>query len=76
MEKYYPSIKENECIYFGDSLNDESMFRYFTSTVGVSNIKYILDDLDYRPSQILEGDDLEGVNGVLKVLSDLDQKSN
>ena len=76
LENFFPSIKQNDCIYFGDSLNDESMFKYFTHTVGVSNIKNVLDNLGYRPSQILEGNELAEIKGVFSVLSDLDQRNN
>ena len=65
-------IKANadECIYFGDSLNDESMFKHFKHTVGVSNIIKVQNQLESLPSTILKGDENEGVYGVYNYLKD------
>lgn len=56
-------LDKSECLFFGDSTNDESMFRDFNS-VGVSNISKIIDRLKYKPSIILEGKENEGAKGV------------
>jgi len=63
-EKFYKDISLDECIYFGDSLNDESMFRYFQNSVGVSSIKDVLSKLEYRPQTILLGEENDGPDGV------------
>ncbi len=63
-EKYLPNISMDECIYFGDSLNDESMFRHFRNSVGVSSIKDILSKLEYKPQTILLGEENDGPDGV------------
>jgi HAD superfamily hydrolase (TIGR01484 family) len=66
-------ITPEETVFFGDSLNDESAFKEFPHTVGVSNIKDVLERLEYKPSVILEGDDNIGPNGVNAYLKSLFQ---
>lgn len=70
-EKYLSDISLDECIYFGDSLNDESMFRYFENSVGVSSIKDVLSKLEYRPPIILTGEENDGPDGVYNHLLSL-----
>lgn len=64
LEKYYPEIKIDHTLFFGDSLNDESMFKDMKFSVGVSNIKDSLSKLEYTPKVILEGEENIGANGV------------
>ncbi|WP_127716469.1 HAD family hydrolase [Halobacteriovorax sp. HLS] len=71
LDKYFPEISVEECIYFGDSLNDQSMFRYFEHSVGVSSINEILSKLEYRPKLILNGDENDGPDGVYNHLCTL-----
>jgi HAD superfamily hydrolase (TIGR01484 family) len=71
MEKNYGDISLDETVYYGDSLNDQSMFQHLKYSVGVSNIKEVLKDMEYRPSIILEGDENKGPAGVLNHLSEL-----
>jgi HAD superfamily hydrolase (TIGR01484 family) len=59
---------ETECVFFGDSLNDQAMFQSFHHSVGVSNISVVLDQLKYRPSVVLTGDENVGPFGVLNYL--------
>ncbi len=59
---------ESECLFFGDSLNDQAMFKSFHNSVGVANIASVLDRLQYRPTTILTGDDNVGPFGVLNYL--------
>jgi hydroxymethylpyrimidine pyrophosphatase-like HAD family hydrolase len=61
-------MAKEETVFFGDSLNDESMFSNFPNTVGVSNIKPILKKLPKSPTLILEGKENEGPYGVLNFL--------
>jgi len=70
--KFYGNgkIKEDEVIFFGDSLNDESVFRELKDTVGVSNIAKVQDRFKYLPSVILEGPENKGILGVLNYLRD------
>lgn len=75
IENYMPHIDINDCIYYGDSLNDESMFEYFPNTVGVSNILSVLDKLKHKPKIILEGKDNAGISGVLSHLKEVFDQS-
>lgn len=59
---------ENKCVFFGDSLNDQAMFKSFTNSVGVSNIAMIMDQLEFKPTTILKGDENIGPFGVLNYL--------
>jgi len=63
-------------LYFGDSLNDESMFEVFPWCVGVSNISSVIDSLESKPSVILEGEKNEGPFGVLSYLQTLNLKKS
>ena len=49
-----------DCMFFGDSMNDESMFEKFPDTVGVSNIDEVLNKLKFKPTTILQGDSNKG----------------
>lgn len=71
LKNYLSNINKDECIYYGDSLNDESMFEHFPNTVGVSNISRVLDKLKYKPKIILEGKDFAGVDGMLRHLKSI-----
>jgi HAD superfamily hydrolase (TIGR01484 family) len=61
---------ENDCLFFGDSLNDQAMFKSFKNSVGVSNISTIIDRLEYKPSTILTGEENIGPFGVLNYLKE------
>lgn len=74
-KSYIPHIKEDDCIFYGDAANDESMFEYFSNTVGVSNIISILDSLEFKPRIVLEGKDNTGAFGVFNHLSELFSQS-
>lgn len=62
------NISSEEAIFFGDSLNDQSMFKSFENSVGVSNISKVVDQLQYKPKTILVGTENEGPYGVLSYL--------
>lgn len=62
------NISSEEAIFFGDSLNDQSMFKSFENSVGVSNISKVVDQLQYKPKTILVGSENEGPYGVLSYL--------
>jgi HAD superfamily hydrolase (TIGR01484 family) len=72
LEKYRPTAKQNDCWFFGDAPNDESMFELFHNSVGVSNIKHCLDCLKFRPRIILEGDSNIGPKGVMSFIRSLE----
>ena len=75
LEKYTPHISIEETIFYGDSLNDESLFEKFPNTVGVSNIISVLDQLLHRPKVILEGKENAGTYGVLNHLKEIFNQS-
>jgi HAD superfamily hydrolase (TIGR01484 family) len=58
----------SEAVFFGDSLNDQTMFKSFKNSVGVANISAVIDRLEYKPTIILTGDDNVGPWGVLNYL--------
>lgn len=61
-------IDEKECIFFGDSLNDQAMFKEFPTTIGVSNIAKVIEQLKYKPTEILLGESNAGPFGVFNYL--------
>lgn len=56
-------IQEN-CVFIGDSPNDEPMFKYFKNSVGVANIKDYLDQLQDRPTFMCKA---EGGHGFVEL---------
>lgn len=66
--KYRPHLGQNQCWFFGDAPNDESMFELFHNSVGVSNIKECLHRLNHKPRIILEGEENVGAKGVLNFI--------
>ncbi|MAX67210.1 MAG: HAD-IIB family hydrolase [Bacteriovoracaceae bacterium] len=75
MQHYTPHVKKEECLFYGDAANDESMFEFFPNTVGVSNILSILDKLEYKPKIILEGKENSGAYGVYNHLREVLESS-
>jgi hydroxymethylpyrimidine pyrophosphatase-like HAD family hydrolase len=71
IKNYMPHISKDECIFYGDAANDESMFKLFPNTVGVSNILSILDQLEFKPKIILEGKENSGASGVFNHLREV-----
>ena len=71
LDEYRTDLSIEEGIYFGDSLNDQSMFRHFDNSVGVSSIKEVLSKLEYHPKIILNGDENDGPDGVYNHLFSL-----
>ena len=71
MKKFKPHLKDEECWFFGDAPNDQSMFELFHNSVGVSNIKHSLHKLIHKPRIILEGEENEGPKGVLNFLKQI-----
>lgn len=69
--KYRQNISVDDCIYFGDSRNDQSMFELIKHSVGVSNISSCWDDLKIKPAIRLNGDENRGPYGVYNYLSSL-----
>ena len=71
LKNYETGIQAEETIFYGDAMNDESMFRDFKNSVGVSNISEILDQLKFKPKTILTGKENIGAYGVLYHLKEL-----
>lgn len=71
MKKFRPEVKEEDCWFFGDAANDQSMFESFYNSVGVSNIHHCLHLLTFKPRIILEGIENAGPKGVLNFIRKL-----
>ncbi len=61
-------VTASDSVFFGDSLNDQSMFKSFKNSVGVANISSVIDLLEFKPSTILTGEENVGPWGVLNYL--------
>jgi len=59
------SVDEKECFFVGDSLNDESMFQYFTNSFGVGQIRKILHLFEHPPKHILDKNEGAGLADLL-----------
>jgi len=71
LAKFRTKFKEEECWFFGDAPNDQSMFELFHNSVGVSNIEHCLDRLTHKPRIILEGAENIGPRGILNFIRGL-----
>lgn len=71
LKNYRKNINADDCWFFGDAPNDESMFELFHNSVGVSNIHHCLDRLNHKPRIILEGEENAGPSGVLNFIKKL-----
>ena len=71
LKKYYPEIGMEDGVFFGDSMNDESMFESYPHTVGVSNINKCVKNMKHAPKVILLGEGNEGPKGVFNHLQSL-----
>ncbi len=75
LSNYRDGVALDDCIFFGDSLNDESCFKSFKYSVGVSNISRVIERLKHPPKVILQGSEQEGPHGVLSYLQKLSSES-
>lgn len=64
IDEYYKGLDLSETVFFGDSLNDETVFKGHPHTVGVSNVSKVIDQLVSKPAVVLEGDENTGPKGV------------
>ena len=71
LQNDFPEISLDDCLYFGDALNDQSVFKSMKHTVGVSNISLYLDQMDHHPEVILTGPENHSINGVYNFLKSL-----
>jgi HAD superfamily hydrolase (TIGR01484 family) len=69
MDEYYKDLDLSETVFFGDSLNDETVFKGHPHTVGVSNVSKVIDQLESKPAVILEGEENRGPKGVYSYLT-------
>jgi len=69
--KKFIKVADNEVIFFGDSLNDESVFAALPNCVGVSNIEKVKDRFEFLPRTILKGENNKGILGVLNYLKSI-----
>lgn len=67
----HKKLTESEGIFFGDSLNDQTMFKDFHNCVGVANISEVIDRLIHKPKIILQGSENIGPHGVLNHLKSI-----
>lgn len=76
LEKYHPTTSLEDCIFFGDSLNDQSVFQHMQHTIGVANIAQVAERLTHKPKVILTGANQSGPQGVAYVIDTLLQQAN
>jgi HAD superfamily hydrolase (TIGR01484 family) len=60
-----------ECIFVGDSPNDEPMFKFFPNSFAVANIKAFLADLEFKPGYVADREEAEGFKQVAQRLNEL-----
>lgn len=72
-QKFFSTVSLDECLYFGDSLNDQSVFKSFPRSVGVANIENVMALLKHRPKIILKGKENNGIKGVKNYLFSLEK---
>jgi HAD superfamily hydrolase (TIGR01484 family) len=68
LQTHLGNATKEDCIYFGDAPNDQSMFEHLPHTVGVANIAKYLPVMDHKPSVILTDENEAGPSGVLAYL--------
>jgi HAD superfamily hydrolase (TIGR01484 family) len=71
MKKYGDGVSSDEVVFFGDSLNDQTLFKLLPNSVGVANISEVLDVMTDKPSIILKGEGNIGPYGVINHLKDI-----
>ncbi len=59
---------EGACLYVGDALNDEPMFRGFPRSVGVASVRAVWDELIHRPSRVTRADGGRGFEAVARAV--------
>ena len=57
-----------DCLFIGDSPNDESMFQQFTNSVGVANVERFLPQMKYLPAFITKSSGGYGFAELAEVL--------
>ena len=59
---------KNSFIFCGDSPNDEPLFQYFPSSLGVANVRDFISSLTYLPTYISNS---RGVDGFVDICNNL-----
>ena len=67
LEKFFPSIKLSQCIYIGDSANDEGTFKSFELSIGVSNVRKYFSTMRHFPKYITSVDEGFGFEEVANI---------
>lgn len=62
------NMTEKDCVFIGDSPNDESMFKHFSSSVGVANVGRFLSSMEHVPIYVTKGKGGYGFVELAKVL--------
>lgn len=62
------SVPLDECVYVGDSVNDEPMFRGFPLSVGVANVRDVLDRLRHPPRFVTRAREGKGFEELVRYL--------
>ena len=62
------AASREEWLFIGDSLNDAALFEFFPLSVGVANVRHVLDRLDHPPKYVT---DQEGGAGFVEVARSL-----
>ena len=58
----------DEWLFIGDSTNDASMFEFFPVSVGVANVRHVLDELPVKPAYVTQGNGGVGFTEMAKLL--------
>ncbi len=61
---------EKQAMFCGDSPNDQPMFKFFSNSIGVSNIKQFLDQLHTPPNYMVRKEGGRGFAQIVKILLD------
>ena len=61
-------LSEEEALYAGDSVNDEPMFRGFTHSVGVANVRDVLGQLEHWPAFVTRRREGKGFEEIVRRL--------
>ena len=66
LEKW--NLNVDDCIYIGDSPNDEPMFKQFTHSVGVQSVKKYADIIKFYPSYVTDRDGNQGFEELVNLI--------
>lgn len=72
MDRYGAPIDHSRWVFFGDSANDEPMFRAFPCSVGVANVQSFLGRMTSHPKFVTQAEGGHGfIEGMHHILSQL-----